>query len=321
MQKWCRRTLQTVAAIAVVAIVLSGVAVALFRGTPDWYRASDVVSSNDDRGGGGSGAAGGGGAAVPARRELLARSAESKLIDAQNWAQELNADAVRANRLRARNGPATTLPAPRAEGAHLIEFTADELNALFNKWSALHGWRDKYAEWLEDPRVVLHNGRLILAGRLKELGGAVASFQFQPQIDAEGGLRLDLVRVSGGRLPLPDAVWVKWRDQLIASAQQQLPRWRATARLDDSGAANAPMIAATMSRLLFAVAERKAADPVLFLPLVDRGRAVPVKVAEAHVADGKLALLVEPLTADERVALLNRIKSAPPSPSAQASGE
>ena len=48
----------------------------------------------------------------------------------------------------------------------------------------LYGWRDKYAEYLEDPRVILQNDRLILAGRMRELGGAVASFQFRPHLDA-----------------------------------------------------------------------------------------------------------------------------------------
>ena len=62
----------------------------------------------------------------------------------------------------------------------------------------LYGLRDKYSDYLDDPKVVLRDGRLILAGRLRELG-TVASFQFKPTIDDSGKLRLDLVRVTGGR--------------------------------------------------------------------------------------------------------------------------
>ena len=289
-----------VAAVTCVSVVvLAGLGVAMFRGTPTWYTTGEQPTA--------------------AQREQLARAAENKMIEAQNWAATLRADAQRAQRAAA----AATAPATaRAQASHVIEFSDQELNALFDKWSVLHGWRDAYANYLQDPRVILQDDRLILAGRMRELGGAVASFQFRPHLDrASGKLRLDIVRVTGGKLPMPEGAWAKWRDQIVNSTRENLPRWRAQARIDASGAANFPAMAATLSRLLFAVAAKQPADPVLFLPLAGDGESVPVKVADVAVETGKLTLVVEPMTPAERVALLERIRTAQGDDgSAQASG-
>jgi len=144
---------------------------------------------------------------------------------------------------------------------------------------------------------------------MKELG-AVASFQFRPQLDAAGKLRLDLVRVTGGKLPLPEGAWANWRDQIVDATRKNVPKWRAQARIDSSGAANFPAMAATLSRLLFAVAEKHPTEPVLFLPLAGERDSVPVKVARVAVETGKLTLTVEPMSPAERAALLERIRTA-----------
>jgi hypothetical protein len=297
MKNVVRKILTGFAAVLAAVVVLSLIGIAMFRGTPAWYRVAAGDRPTD------------------AQREQLARAAENKMIEAQNWAATVRADAQRAQRA------ATTAPATaRAGASHVIEFSDRELNALFDKWSVLHGWRDAYAAYLDDPRVILQDDRLILAGRMRELGGAVASFQFRPHLDdATGKLRLDIVRVTGGKLPMPESAWAKWRDKIVASTRENLPRWRAQARIDASGAANFPAMAATLSRMLFAVAEKKPAEPVLFLPLAGDGESVPVKVADVAVETGKLTLVVEPMTAAERVALLERIRT-PQSNDAQASG-
>ena len=311
MRKSIRTTLIAVVALVAAALVLSAVAAALYKGTPAWYRAAAGDSP------------------TPAQREQLARAAENKMIEAQNWAATVRADAQRARGAsagsRAAGGSAAGAAAagrvatPRAEASHLIAFSDRELNALFDKWSSLHGWRDKYTVYLEDPRIILQDDRLILAGRMREIG-AVASFQFRPRLDGDAKLHLDLVRVAGGKLPLPEGVWAKWRDQIVQSARRHLPRWRAQARIDSSGAANQPMMAATLSRLLFAVAAKQPAEPVLFLPLAGQKDSVPVKVSDLLVETGTLTLRVEPLSPAERTALLNRIR-APDGSDAQASGQ
>ena len=301
MRKALRKILIGLAAVLAAAIVLSLVGVAMFRGTPAWYRVADGDRPTD------------------AQREQLARAAENKMIEAQNWAATVRADAQRAQ--RATESTTTAPVTARAQASHVIEFSDRELNALFDKWSVLYGWRDKYAEYLDDPRVILQNDRLILAGRMTELGGAVASFQFRPQLDAASGkLRIDLVRVTGGKLPLPEAAWVKWRDMIVDGTRKNLPSWRAQARIDSSGAANFPAMAATLSRLLFATAAKQPAEPVLFLPLAGERDSVPVKVTDVDVETGKLTLTVAPMTAAERTALLERIRTPQGGDGARASG-
>src|SRR5262249_25132983 len=160
-----------------------------------------------------------------------ARAAENKLIDARNWAALLRADQVRAATAK-RQG--ATAPATRADGSHVIEITQEELDALLDKWSTVYNWRQGYDQFIEDPRLILRDGSLILAARVKDLG-AVASFQFHPEIDQNGQLHLDLTRVAGGRLPLPDAVWRPWRDRIVNALQRRLPTWRREAKIDAAG--------------------------------------------------------------------------------------
>lgn len=319
MKKVVHKALVTVAAVIAAVLVLSGVGVAMFKGTPAFY-STDARPQQTE-----------------AERQQLARAAENKMIEAQNWAAALRADTQRGTRAAAKaptalatTGPTTAgaaaaaaAPAapPRAAASHVIEFSDDEINALFDKWSTLHGWRDQYADYLADPRVVLQDDRLILAGRMRELG-AIASFQFRPRFDqGSGKLRLDLVRVTGGMLPLPEGVWGKWRDQIVESTRDHMPAWRAQARIDASGAANFEAMAATFSRLLFAVAAKEPAEPVLFLPLAGERGTVPVKVANVAVDTGKLTLTVEPMSPAERMALLERIRAPHGGDQAQAAGQ
>jgi hypothetical protein len=287
MRKWTRRGLIFIGFVLAIVLLLSAVGVHMFHATPEWYqpRAASAIPA--------------------AQREQLARGAENKLIDAQNWAAELRADQVRTARA-VESGAAP--PATRASSSRLFVLSQDELNALFDKWSALYGWSNKYSEFVEDPALILRDGRLILAAKVKDLG-AVASFQFRPQMDANGKLRLDLVKVTGGTLPLPNALWTGYRDQLAQSVRRHLPDWRQRARIDPSGAANESAMAAQMGRLFLNMAQNQPADPIIFLPLVERGQSVPVRVKDARVEDGALKLAAEPLTAEERAALLARIRS------------
>jgi hypothetical protein len=287
MRKWIRRSILAAGVLVIVLGALSVVLVTLFKGEPQWYRASTASQ------------------ATPEQKEMLARDAESKLIDAQNWAALVRADAVRAQR-------ATTQLAPRAENSHLIELSQDELNALFDKWSDLYGWREKYADFLQNPRLILHDGKLIFAGKMTKIG-SIASFAFVPRVDEQGKLHLDLSRVMGGRLPLPDAVWSAWRGRLLDSLRYHDPAWRASARVDPiTGAANTPAVSVALSRVLIAAFERRPADAVLFLPLAGSGgEAIAVRVMNVTVDEGKIAMTVQPLTVSERTELLARLRSAP----------
>jgi uncharacterized protein YpmS len=297
MRTWVRRSILVLAFLMATLAVLSAVGVVMFKSDPAWYTGKASPMSAE-------------------QRRALAQSAENKLIEAQNWAAELRADLVRAARSQERGK--TTLPATRAGGTHVIQVSDQELNALFEKWSTLYGWRGKYAAYLEDPQVIVQDGHLVFAGRLKELG-AVASFTFQPQIDDQGRLHFDLVSVMGGRLPLPDMVWAHWRTQIVQSLRRHYPEWSAGAKIDPAGSANFAATAATLSRLVFAIAEHQSADPVLFLPIADHGQTVPVRVTSITLSGGQVSMQVQPLTAAERQSLLDRIRE--PTGSDQALGQ
>ena len=122
MSKPFRRILLLLALLVALLAILSGVGVTLFRGTPDFYAARPMHPA--------------------AERETMARSAENKIISVHNWAELVRADAARAATAKQRG--ATSAPATRAEGSHLIEFTQEELDALLDKWSALYHWQESY---------------------------------------------------------------------------------------------------------------------------------------------------------------------------------
>ncbi len=285
MRRWLKRLLLIVALLLALGALLSGIGFTLFRSTPGWYgsRAKNTA----------------------AQLQQLAQQAENKLIDAQNWAAELRADAVRAARASQQGA---TEPATRAADSHIVEFTQDELNALFDKWSVLYGWQQHYGKYLNDPAVILHDGKLILAANVTDVG-SIVSVQFRPHMEADGKLRVTLASVAGGNLPLPDAIWKKYRQSLESALQRKLPAWRQQAKISLTGAANQSAMAATMGELFTHVMRREPAEPILFLPLADGGDSVPVRLTDVEIDEGKLTLAVVPLTPAERVAFLSRIKS------------
>jgi len=285
MNRWLRRSLLGAACVLMLGALLSVIGVSMFRSIPDWYAHRTTVPA--------------------AQRQQWAQNAENKLIDAQNWAVDLRGDAVRSAHAQ-ETGAAR--PATRAANSFDVAFSQDELNALFEKWSVLYGWRENYGEFVDDPRIVLRDGRIIIAGKVIDLG-AIVSVQLRPSIDEAGRLNLELVKVAGGKLPLPDAVWSSYRDKISAALRKRMNLWRNTARIDPSGAANNAAMSLTMARLYFHVILHEPAEPVLFLPLADRGDSVPVKLRGVQVEDGKLAMTVVPLTVAERSALLQRVRS------------
>src|SRR5688500_17290360 len=116
MKRWAKRSLVSIGLLLAAGLLLLVIGLSMFRATPSWYVPT---------------------ALEPARRQQFAQAAENKMIAAQNWAAELRADGVRATRA---DEQGATRPATRAASAHIAEFSQDELNALFEKWSVLYGW-------------------------------------------------------------------------------------------------------------------------------------------------------------------------------------
>jgi hypothetical protein len=285
MKTWTRRTLLILAALVCAAALLSATGAILFKGTPDWYHPR--------------------GAGSPQERAAAAERAERQIELTHNWAARIKADADRALYAQRSGAPA---PATQPRQPLTITFTEQELSAFFDKWSQAYDWSAKYSAYIEDPAIVLKDGRLILAARLKDLG-AIGSIQFQPALDEQGQLHAGLSRVMAGRLPLPDMFWTPQRDKIAVTLQENLPAWKQHAKIDPSGAANFSAMAASLSRLFFGAAYRRPADPIFFLPLVEQGKSVPVRLTRLDINDARVTITVEPLTPAQRVGLLNRIRS------------
>jgi hypothetical protein len=225
------------------------------------------------------------------------------MIETHNWAAE-----ARARETAKARGTLSTRAATRPFAAgNTLSFTADELNAFFQKWSPPAKWDPQVRRYISDPVLILHDERLILAGTVTNLG-AVVSLHFEPMLDEKGMLHLQLRRVLAGKLPLPSSLWEGQRQRLADSVKGKLPNFQRLARMDStSGATNGAGVAAAMTKLLLSVLSDQPADPVVFLPLDDK-RGLPAKLTAVRIADGALNLTVEAITPREREEFLARIR-------------
>lgn len=264
--------------MALIALFLTGGFV-LLRGTPAYYRQSRLSVE---------------------QRAQAATRAESKLSRMQNMAVD-----VHGADLQRRNG--ATQPATEP-GATTFSFTDDELNALFNKWAELHNWKDLMSRVVEEPMVVLQDGRIILAGKvtLKNLD-TIVSIHFVPTITPDGRLDLKLAAILGGKLPLPrDTVISPMRDKLLKMMAQDIPVWQQNATFTKSGTLNDDAVKATLGQLLVRTLNDAPSEPVVFL--WTGSATVPVKLTDISIANNTLSLTVVPLDPTERATLLAQIK-------------
>ena len=278
MRKWPRRLSVVGATLAGTVLSLSLVLWILVRSTPQWYRPASMS---------------------PQQCDAAAQRATNKLVTVQN-----EAASVRAAEQAARIRPGSTLATQPA--SITISFTDDELNALVATWSVQPDFRAIYDRFMSDPYIVLNDGRMILAGRLKELN-SLASLHFEPKMDGQGRLNLALVKTLAGNLPLPTALAAQYEQKATNRIAQQLAVWRRQASIDPSGIANDSAISATLGKLLMDVLQGQSADPILFLPLVDHG-SIPVRVSGMSIQDHTLTLIVQPMGPDERGELVRRIR-------------
>jgi hypothetical protein len=311
--KWLKRLLLVAAVALVVLMIGAALAWRMLRGRPDWYGDQQVD---------------------PAAQKAAAARAEDEIKRTLDWASAQQAE----ERARLQGGgnaglapdnggpatgsvaattggstPASTAPSTQSAASRrslTVHFTEQELNAAFNKWGTLWHWDEKYGQSISDPRIVLHGGRVIVAGSVTDLG-AVVSLHFQPSVQPDGRLRFDLVRVLGGRLPLPQAMFDSYRGKIEAKVRAALPGLQQGARIAPDGSANEKAVGAAMSKLLLRVLHGQADDAVLFLT-ANQGTQVPVKLTGLTIDGKSIAATVELMNARERAALLERIKAPEP---------
>lgn len=287
--KWVKSLIRIVALLTVLLAIGAAILWYLARGTPSWYEVA---------------------AADPAARQAAAVRAENELKRTIDWAssqQAVERAALHAARTSPSSPPATTpSTSPESRPSLTVTFTEQELNAAFEKWETAYGWRNTYGQYIADPRIVLHDGRLIVAGNAKDMGMLI-SLHFQPQVDEKGRLQFELVRVLGGRLPLPESAFDRYRKKLEQKLRTSLPRLQGGAEIKPDGSANDKAVAATFAKLLLRVLNRQPDEAVLFLP-ANQGTRVPVKLADVDIEGKSIAMRVQLMTPQERAALLERIR-------------
>jgi len=275
--------------VAVVVVVLLGVVVFVrSRQQPDWYA---QIRSYDM-----------GEAAAAA-----AQQADEKFQSTWAWISARQAAEARARQGDTRP-PLTPVPAP----VFSVTFNERELNAAFEKWKGELGWEQTYAAYVSNPVIAIRDGRLILAGTVQQFD-RVVSFHFRPALDKQAGrLSIELESVMAGRLPMPQAAFDRYRQQLVEKVAENLPEYRADAKIRPDGSVNENAQKAMIGQLLLAVLQRKTVEPVLLLegnrPQPQQQRLVPVRMVDFVLKDDAITFSLEMMTAAERQAWLERLR-------------
>jgi uncharacterized protein YpmS len=274
--------------LLVLCLVLLGVVVAaalgyfLLRGRPGFYR----TYAWDGQ-----------------QRSVVNQRAVEKLTLAQNLAAR-----AQAGEQRAATAPAAVPSTHTAVEPLTVTFTEEELNAfLMHNVEASPDFKQKYEQYVKDPGVFLGDGQIILAGEVKDVG-AVVSLHFAPKIDQQGRLHMPLVRSLGGRLPLPTAFMSQYVDRIRNALLSRLPQWQREASIDRTGRSNTSAVAAAMTKLLLGALNDRPSDAVLFMPIADGSRSVPLRLTDVQVKAEGITLCVQAMTAAERQMVLDSIR-------------
>ena len=295
--------------LAVVGGVAAYVGWSRLNDAPEWYAAEQQT---------------------PAEREAAAARVERRVYsDLQNQVARTRAAEARAARSESATPAARTAARAAARAAAPISaaFTEDELNAFFAKWTEQNGWRRDLDRVVSNPVVRLRDGRILLAATVAELNGTVVSLHFAPvsaagaeatasSDDPSARSALKLVRVMGGRLPLPTSVVTGQKKAIVDAVSAGLPTLRQRAKIAPDGAANIEAVGVALADELVRLLSGEAVEPVVFLPVTHtRGvDLLPARLTNLRVADERLTVDVELLEAAERAALLDRLRAEPTSP-------
>jgi hypothetical protein len=278
------KLLRRIAALSLLTTLLSClVAFHLYRGAPSWYTPAS--------------------AAGPPSPDA-ANSADQKLLDLFSWAA-----GIRAQQLRQLSGHAKPTDAPIE--AKTITLSDTELNAFLGSWSTpgMSDLQERISRYFSNGQVGLQNGAIIFAGDSPSMG-AVLSAEFDPSIDADGNLRVDLASLSAGRLPIPKSAVGSQLDRLRQLLKEQLDDEKPYVAIAPSLTANSAAFGACWLKLLLSALDNTPANSILIVPfdMSNLNHGVPVNLTAISVTDGKITLTFQPIASDDRAQLVNRLK-------------
>src|SRR5215218_131879 len=168
--KWLKRlTIFVVGLALVLGLAAAGAYYYGVRRTPDWLR-RPIASAAD--------------------RAAAANRLDQKILATLSAVGEMNAGQNESSRPESgedKRPSVATQPYKQLR----VTFTEDELNASFQKWDQLYGWTERYKDHVQDPSIVIHDGRIVLAGNSTDVGTYV-SLHFDPKLNSIGSLNLKL---------------------------------------------------------------------------------------------------------------------------------
>jgi hypothetical protein len=242
-----------------------------------------------------------------AQRADAEKRAAVQIVQLTNLANQLHAQGASAARAQSRGDAPPTAATDRLAPV-TVSFTEDEINASL--WRAIHPYKSSYERYVTDPCVALEDNTIVLMGTVPEFD-RVASAYFEPRLDDNGMLRCDLTSLKAGVLPLPESLFARHRAKVEAALRARLPQWQRNAKIEPSGVTNADARAAALAKVVLQILSRQPSPAVVFIPKdiekPDKG-SVPVKLTRVAVEKGALTITVEPMTPDQRTALLEKIR-------------
>ena len=230
--------------------------------------------------------------------EAAAHRAFNKVVAIHNMADKAAASDT-SKQWRQEHG-AATLPAVEPV---TITFTQDELTAFIAHWTKLNS--DRVDRYMTGPQFVLEEGQIKFACRITKLD-QIGVLRIEPSIDEKGMLHLEIVSISAGSLPVPEAMIEKRLNKAEADLQQWIPDWQRKATINSEGA-NSDAVKAAMSKLLLHAMHHQPSSAVLFMP-IDSHKTVPMKLTKVIVGQGNITLTVDPLTEEDRKIALQTLR-------------
>jgi hypothetical protein len=269
------------ALLALLAISVFGTY--LYRGTPSWYRPRIATTE---------------------QTKDAANRADQKLLDLFSWAAS-----AQAQQLRTLHGITSSNESP--VGPKTITFDDEEINSFIATWHTTESsqLQERISRYFTDGRIVFEDDAIILAGQSQEFR-TLASAEFDPRIDAEGNLHVDLAALRAGRLPIPLSAVASHMQRLKSLLEQQLAIEQPSVKIDPALTANGSALAAGWLRLLLSAMNNRPCDPVLLIPfdMSNLRRGMPAKLTAIKVIEGKITLTMEPLSAGDRKTLMDHLK-------------
>ncbi len=280
--KWIRRLLIAILVVVVAVLIASALGYRKMHSLPEWYARRSVDPTAQAA------------AANRANQKLVQTEANAALL--QGALAHPEAAAINAGR-----------GVPLVPNYIDVILTDEEANACFDSWDQAYHWSDQYSRFLTDPQIILHDHHIILAATSVELNTLISA-EFAPELK-DGSLRLPLVRILAGNLPLPHAFWDRYRTKLVTAVRRKTPANSRAVRIKADGSATQEMVDLVLGRLLIQILSDRPADPAVFLPYLQMGkRYLPVKLTDVTIDDDSMRLTFAPLSKAERETLVSSLK-------------